>query len=177
MATSKPRRKPTKVIPVASPTPTLLKNENFASIAKRKLQVTEARRTLREKHWEPIKNRLRRFLVAGGAGTQSAIARRLGCEASQVHRYTCPVCEHDAEPTYSTGKAFEEILNQWEVAPKIFVALWRKHTPVKMPIMQSHDKRIKGGKGDQLPKLRGISPHRSENKKPQDLRTTTSKPK
>lgn len=143
-------KKPKRKTPDASST---LSSSNekakaIATIAKRKLQITEARRELRERTWRPIALRLRDFIRRGGLGTQSAIARRVGCEPSQIHRYTCPVCEHDAEPTYSTGKAFEEILEKWEHVPKIFVAIWNGK---EMPSLR---KKVSSSRRRGLPKLR-----------------------
>lgn len=85
--------------------------------------------------WHPLKKRMQTYLEKAGASAAIRLARALGCHSSQVHRWTCPVCEHDAEPTYSTGIKIIEFLDAWDKngqpkaipSPSINVGRWVKH--------------------------------------------------
>lgn len=76
--------------------------------------ATPARLANSVKYWEPIKLRIRDFLERGGKGAAAFMARKLGVDNSQIHRWSCAKCEHDAEPVYSTGIAILLFLNEYE---------------------------------------------------------------
>lgn len=80
--------------------------------------ATPARKELKVKHWHPLKERIRSYLAEAGSAAAIRLANHLGCHPSQIHRYTCPVCEHGAEPTYSTAIAIIAYLDQWEFLGK-----------------------------------------------------------
>lgn len=65
---------------------------------------TEARYRWMKKFWEPVKSKLRLYLQAN-PGAQTRMARAIGISDSQLHRYSCPVCEHDQEASFSIGMA------------------------------------------------------------------------
>lgn len=44
------------------------------------------------------------------------IAKHLNVKASQVHRWSCPICEHDAEPKYSLACALKAYLSNPDLA-------------------------------------------------------------
>lgn len=66
---------------------------------------TEARMVHHGRYWARVQTLLRYYLEIRGHGAQSEIALALGMTDSQIHRYSCPVCEHDQEPRFSTGMA------------------------------------------------------------------------
>lgn len=72
---------------------------------KGKATISERRLELRDMTWAHVKRALQQHLYKCGHGEASHLARDLGVHPSQVHRYTCPVCEHDQEPPYSVGIA------------------------------------------------------------------------
>lgn len=112
-------------------TPTLSTKRQF----KRQRACNVERRI---KLWEPVRNKLRIFLKRGGKGTASAIAFKLDVHPSHIHRYSCPVCEHDTEPQYSLGIALKQIIEQWGANPKAFTYLWRKQKPKSKVIRESY---------------------------------------
>lgn len=71
---------------------------------KGKCNITHTRLYLRDHLWASARFRLRVFLKAR-SGEQSRMARVLGISDSQIHRYSCPRCEHDQEPSFSIGVA------------------------------------------------------------------------
>lgn len=83
--------------------------------------ISERRLALREMYWEPIKRKLQKACKQRGEAKR--IARFLGVHSSQIHRFECPVCEHNQEPAFSTGMgillyfAMKELvpftINQW----------------------------------------------------------------
>lgn len=70
-----------------------------------KATITAKRLLFREAAWGQIKVQLRVFLAKGGHGTAFRMSEALGVSPSQIHRWTCPVCEHDTEPSFSVGMA------------------------------------------------------------------------
>lgn len=69
--------------------------------------------------WKALRLRLRQHLKFSLSGEKSKIARFLGVHPSQVHRWTCAVCEHDTEPPYSLGKAIESYLDNPDPFPNL----------------------------------------------------------
>lgn len=63
----------------------------------------------RLRFWFPVRERLKQRLQTHGEAAK--IARFTGVHPAQIHRYTCPMCEHDQEPTYSVVCAIELYLN------------------------------------------------------------------
>lgn len=62
---------------------------------------TARRYELRETLWKAVSRAARKYIEEGGTGTARLLAQTLGVSDSQIHRFTCPVCEHDQEPTFS----------------------------------------------------------------------------
>lgn len=52
--------------------------------------------------WRPLQLKLRAYLK-GADGRQHNMARALGLNDSQLHRFACGDCEHDQEPSFSIG--------------------------------------------------------------------------
>lgn len=77
---------------------------------KGKVTATHLRLHFRTLAWEPVRAALLHHLNTSPKGEAARIARLLGCSASQVHRWTCPVCEHDTEPNFSQGYALSLLL-------------------------------------------------------------------
>lgn len=76
----------------------------FAIIAKLNNQSPPSERSKqRELYWEPIKQALQAYLKKNGKGAARYLAKRLGVAGSQIHRFSCPICEHDAMPAISTA--------------------------------------------------------------------------
>lgn len=65
--------------------------------------MSEARLLAKQRYWMRVQTLLRYWLETEGTGAQSRIARDLGMTDSQIHRFSCTVCEHDQEPTFSVG--------------------------------------------------------------------------
>lgn len=65
--------------------------------------ISAQRLMFRNLFWIPLRDQLREWYKIKGNGIE--IARIVGISPSQVHRYTCPVCEHDQEPPFSTAMA------------------------------------------------------------------------
>lgn len=78
-----------------------------------KVVVTPNRQALINHFWRPLAMRLREYVTTTKGGTKHA-AEFIGTHAAQIHRWTCPVCEHDQEPSYSLGKAVEIFLSTLE---------------------------------------------------------------
>lgn len=57
----------------------------------------------RQMFWIPLRDELRLWCAV--PNMKSNIARMVGVSPSQIHRYTCPKCEHDQEPPFSTAMA------------------------------------------------------------------------
>lgn len=70
-----------------------------------KATITESRLHWRTLTWDKVKLLLQHHLKISPKGEQLNMARALGIESSQIHRYSCPVCEHDQEPSFSVGMA------------------------------------------------------------------------
>lgn len=95
-------------------------------------RMIQSRKDRREQHWYPLRDRLRRYLELAGHGAQKFLADRLGVNSSQIHRFSCPKCEHDAEPTYALGVAMDLILRKWEDRPfHFFTKQNRKYQPIE----------------------------------------------
>jgi hypothetical protein len=67
--------------------------------------LTEARYMHKVRYWARVQTLLRYWLETQGSGAQARIAADLGLTDSQIHRFSCPVCEHDQEPSFSVGMA------------------------------------------------------------------------
>jgi|SRR5687768_5696694 len=72
---------------------------------KAKAQYTERRFVLRGMLWNRVKGFIQWHIQTTRQGTASRLARMVGVTPSQIHRFTCPVCEHDQEPTFTVGMA------------------------------------------------------------------------
>lgn len=67
--------------------------------------------------WDNVQRLALAHIEASPSGEASRIARALGITPSQVHRFTCPICEHDQEPTFSVGFALLMYLTACNVSP------------------------------------------------------------
>lgn len=65
--------------------------------------MSEARLLAKQRYWQRVQALLRYWLETEGRGAQARIAADLGMTDSQIHRFACPVCEHDQEPSFSIG--------------------------------------------------------------------------
>ena len=83
----------------------------FTPHGRKRTIMTGGRLHARNQYWHPLRDRLCKYIQAK-SGNQRKIAKALDLSDSQLHRYTCPKCEHDAEPTYSVGKALEQYLSE-----------------------------------------------------------------
>lgn len=72
---------------------------------KGKANITHARYILRKRFWIPVKTLLQAHLAQSPKGEAKRMARACGINASQIHRFTCPKCEHDQEPCFTIGAA------------------------------------------------------------------------
>lgn len=66
--------------------------------------ISDKRWLFRTLFWNPVREQLRLYVNAQ-KGNAAKLAKAIGVPNSQIHRYTCPLCEHDQEPTYSIGQA------------------------------------------------------------------------
>ena len=82
-----------------------------------KKHKTLSRSQLTAKYWEPVKMEMRQYIRRHGKGAAAFLAKSVGIANSQVHRYTCAKCEHDAEPSYSVACAIVEFLNDNPTPP------------------------------------------------------------
>lgn len=80
-----------------------------------KATYTLTRLHLREITWEPLRQRLLAHLQNSPRGEAAKIAKLLGTSPSQIHRWTCPICEHDNEPNFSQGYALVVILTHPQI--------------------------------------------------------------
>jgi hypothetical protein len=78
---------------------------------RKKANITEQRLVYRNALWSELRRLLRRYLHAAPSN-QRKMARALGLQDSQLHRYSCPVCEHEQEPSFSLGIAMLLYLQQ-----------------------------------------------------------------
>lgn len=78
-----------------------------------KVVVTPNRQALINHYWRPLAMQLREYVTTTKGGATKA-AQFIGTHNAQIHRWTCPVCEHDQEPSYSLGKAVEIFLSTLE---------------------------------------------------------------
>jgi len=101
---------------------------------KGKANITERRLYLRTIAWVPIKTKLQQHLKQAGYGEAKRVARALGINASQIHRFTCPKCEHDQEPTFSIGFALALYLAQQKLQPVINIPRPRKKPKTKTKV-------------------------------------------
>lgn len=72
---------------------------------KGKATITERRLFLRTLTWKLLQQELQAYLKNAPKGAAARMARTIGIQPSQIHRYTCPVCEHEQEPVFSIGVA------------------------------------------------------------------------
>lgn len=93
---------------------------------KGKVTATAKRIHFRTLAWEPVRAALLKHLQNSPIGEASRIARLLGTSQSQVHRWTCPICEHDTEPNFSQGYALSPPHTQE-------ISYTRSHLPEKSP--------------------------------------------
>lgn len=78
-----------------------------------RVTITEQALAIRDDAWGPVREALREHLRRAGKGAASTLAHTLGVAPSQVHRWTCPVCEHDQEPKFSMGIAILSYISQY----------------------------------------------------------------
>ncbi len=88
-----------------------IKAKELGVKCQQKRQITPEREKLRKAFWRPVMLAARYFIEAGPQGTASRMAQAIGVQPSQIHRFTCPDCEHDQEPTFSIGMAILLYLN------------------------------------------------------------------
>lgn len=84
---------------------------------KGKCVINPARQLIKLTHWLPIQASLHKYIYTPTGqkipGRQAKVAHALGTSSSQVHRWSCPVCEHNQEPSFSIGCAlFIFLLNE-----------------------------------------------------------------
>lgn len=77
---------------------------------KKRTTHTATRLMLRDLLWEPVRALLLEHFKRHGAKIR--MGDIVGCASSQLHCFTCPTCEHDQEPTFSTGLAMLIYLSQ-----------------------------------------------------------------
>jgi len=87
--------------------------------------------------WRNLRRRLRNHLNTTPKGEASNISRALGISPSQVHRWSCPVCEHDQEPSFSIGSALLLYLESYLQRPRIHTITFTQNHPS----IQIHRKR------------------------------------
>jgi hypothetical protein len=73
---------------------------------------TEARLAMRDKWWEPIKRMMQQHFLILGA--KRRMSQATGIADSQLHCYSCDDCEHNQEPTFSTGMQIVTYLATYE---------------------------------------------------------------
>lgn len=78
---------------------------------------TAARYNLKETVWTKVKTMLQLFLETYGEGAQTEIANAVGVHSSQIHRFSCPRCEHNQEPSFSVGMAILYFLAERMTSP------------------------------------------------------------
>lgn len=71
---------------------------------------TAKRLALQDIYLQPLRIRLQIHIATHPKGETTRIAQYIGVRSSQVHRWTCPKCEHDAEMPYSLGMALNQYL-------------------------------------------------------------------
>lgn len=74
-------------------------------LRKGKATITERRLELRNLTWKLLQKELQIYLKQSPRGAAAKMAKAIGIQNSQIHRYTCPVCEHEQEPVFSIGVA------------------------------------------------------------------------
>jgi hypothetical protein len=82
-----------------------IKAKELGIPCKQKRQITPEREKLREQFWRKVANAARHYIETSPEGTASRMAEAIGVQHSQIHRFTCSICEHDQEPTFSVGMA------------------------------------------------------------------------
>lgn len=92
----------------------LTKNGNPRS-KKRKANITQRRYFFRFMVWRRLQWRLRKHILSHPRGEARTMSRALGVSQSQVHRWVCEKCNHDQEPSFSTGFAIALYLAQARV--------------------------------------------------------------
>src|SRR6266478_2795643 len=60
---------------------------------------------LRSQIWRKVKIDLQNHIARAPVGTMRRLASHLGLHQSQIHRFICPKCEHNQEPSFSVGLA------------------------------------------------------------------------
>lgn len=71
----------------------------------KRAHFTEQRWNIRQLTWEPVKQLIRHYLESAPQGAAMRMAEAIGCQPSQIHRFSCPICEHDQESFFSTAFA------------------------------------------------------------------------
>lgn len=87
----------------------------------KKCVIAPYRHEHRARHWHEVKRALFNYCYITEncpkplmrPRSLKTVAEFIGCSQSQVHRWICPVCEHDAEPSFSVGMAIIEFLDQY----------------------------------------------------------------
>lgn len=88
---------------------------------KKHRQITPQRQRLRSTLWRRVALAARYFIEFGPPGAASRMAEAIGIQPSQIHRFTCPECEHDQEPTFSVGMAILLYLSQHRILNRITI--------------------------------------------------------
>lgn len=88
-------------------------------LRKGKATITAHRLFLRELAWVKVQDMLRQHLAFSPKGEAARIARYLGIDNSQIHRFSCEDCNHDQEPNFTIGFALLLYLSHALVFPVI----------------------------------------------------------
>lgn len=87
------------------------------SLKKPKIIFTKTRVLLRSAYWNELRRLLQKHLALSSRGEALRISKFLEVRPSQIHRWTCPICEHDTEPNFSQGFALYQYLLAQSLQP------------------------------------------------------------
>lgn len=123
------------------------KNPKF-SCKRMKRHLKEGRYTMRVMFWEKVKVLLQEFLKKEGRGGHRLIARELGLDSTDIHRFICPDCEHYVEPTFSVGMGIMCFLEAYKSIVKFKVdkpheTIFQEVARSKWASYNSHFDRVK----------------------------------
>lgn len=95
--------------------------EEGRTIQSKKAAFTERRWQLREQLWKRVALAARYHILFGPKGAAMRMAEAIGTQPSQIHRFTCPECEHDQESSFSVGMAIMLYLTSYQQRQQITI--------------------------------------------------------
>lgn len=103
-----------------------------------KERITPQRQQWRNQYWHTLRQKLREHLAAFPKGEAVRLAKHLNIATSHIHRWSCPKCEHNAEPKYSLACALAAYLTSPPLTPDESLLMTRNGKVSHRTIFQAY---------------------------------------